>query len=68
MLNYVIDGHNDLAYLLRSTRNFHIYNDNFTTAFEDGTLEGEVDLKRLRDGKVGGTFWSIYADCPKNNS
>ncbi|KAF2021441.1 dipeptidase [Aaosphaeria arxii CBS 175.79] len=61
----LIDGHNDLAYFLRWAHSNHIYLDNFTIPWESGHLGGEVDLYRLREGQVGGTFWSIYADCPK---
>ena len=43
-----------------------IYNKNFTDPFENGTLEGHVDLPRLKDGKVGGTFWSVFVECPKD--
>lgn len=62
----LIDGHNDLAYYLRWAYSNHIYQDNFTIPWKTGKLGGEVDLFRLREGQVGGTFWSIYVDCPKN--
>lgn len=61
----LIDGHNDLAYYLRWAYSNHIYQDNFTVPWTTGKLGGEVDLFRLREGQVGGTFWSIYVDCPK---
>ncbi|KAF2870359.1 renal dipeptidase family [Massariosphaeria phaeospora] len=64
----LIDGHNDLAYFLRWAYSHHIYLDNFTTPFETGGLDGQVDLIRLRQGQVGGTFWSIYEDCPKEGN
>ncbi|KAF2240579.1 microsomal dipeptidase precursor [Trematosphaeria pertusa] len=50
----------DLAYFLRWAHSNHIYLDNFTVPWESGELGGEVDLYRLRKGRVGGTFWSIY--------
>lgn len=25
-----------------------------------------VDLPRLKQGMVGGTFWSVYVPCPKD--
>lgn len=43
----------------------HIYDKNFTDAFINGNLSGHVDLPRLSDGKVGGTFWSVFVPCPK---
>jgi len=27
-------------------------------------MPGHVDIPRLRKGRVGGFFWSVYADCP----
>lgn len=27
---------------------------------------GHADLKRLRAGKSGGLFWSVYAECPED--
>ncbi|KAF2184736.1 hypothetical protein K469DRAFT_688717 [Zopfia rhizophila CBS 207.26] len=63
----LIDGHDDLAYFLRWAHSNHIYLDNFTVPWKSGELGGEVDLFRLRQGRVGGTFWSIYVDCPKGN-
>ena len=57
----------DLAYFLRWAHSNHIYLNNFTIPWENGGLGGEVDLFRLREGRVGGTFWSIYTDCPKGN-
>lgn len=58
----------DLAYYLRWAYNNRIYRDNFTGPWENGSMGGEVDLHRLREGRVGGTFWSIYVDCPKDNN
>ncbi|KAI4202887.1 MAG: hypothetical protein LQ350_002258 [Teloschistes chrysophthalmus] len=64
--NPLIDGHNDLAILIRYMYNNQIYDDAFTQKFENGDLEMHVDLHRLKTGKVGGTFWSAYVGCPKN--
>ncbi|KAH8598205.1 membrane dipeptidase-domain-containing protein [Bisporella sp. PMI_857] len=62
----LIDGHNDLAILLRFRNNNQIYDENFTKPFEEGGLTGHVDLPRLKEGKNGGAFWSAYVPCPKN--
>lgn len=43
-----------------------IYGDDFTAPFTNGTLAGHVDLPRLSEGKVGGTFWSVFVECPKD--
>ncbi|KAK0664007.1 putative dipeptidase 1 precursor [Cercophora samala] len=64
----LIDGHNDLAILLRAYYNNHIYNDNFTKPFTKGGLTGHVDIPRLRDGMNGGAFWSVFWPCPSNGS
>jgi len=53
----LIDGHNDLPWEIRTSR----------TAPRDvaaydlrGTTPGHTDLARLRQGRVGAQFWSIY--------
>ena len=64
----VADGHNDLPILIRALAQNHIYSDNFTKGFETEGLPMHVDLPRLKAGKVGGTFWSVYVGCPVNGS
>ncbi|KAI5862820.1 putative dipeptidase [Durotheca rogersii] len=64
----LIDGHNDLAYVIRAVYNNHIYDDNFTKPFEDGGFPYHVDLARLREGQNGGAFWSVYGPCPGNGT
>lgn len=59
----LIDGHDDLPIHIRATYHNNIYNANFT--FSE-SLHGHVDIPRLRQGRVGGTFWSIYTDCPSS--
>ncbi|KAF2972633.1 hypothetical protein GQX73_g979 [Xylaria multiplex] len=60
----LIDGHNDLAILLRGLYNNHIYDKNFTEPFTKGGMAYHVDIPRLREGKNGGAFWSVYTPCP----
>lgn len=62
----MIDGHNDLPFLVRAIYDNHIYDPGFAEKFTNGGLFGHVDLPRLRKGKVGGTFWSVYPPCPAN--
>ena len=53
----VIDGHNDLPWALRTLVDYDL------DALEVGA-RGErthTDIPRLRDGGVGGQFWSVYA-------
>ncbi|KAJ7209631.1 membrane dipeptidase-domain-containing protein [Mycena pura] len=55
----VIDGHIDLPILLRSAFANNVSNIDLTKEFI-----GHVDIPRLRQGKVGGFFWSVYVACP----
>jgi membrane dipeptidase len=53
----VIDGHNDLAWVIRNDPaapgNVEAYDLRKRT-------RGDTDLARLREGRVGGQFWSVY--------
>ncbi len=53
----LIDGHNDLPYVIRESgkppRDVESYDLTQRTA-------GDTDLPRLREGGVGGQFWSVY--------
>lgn len=31
-------------------------------------MPAHVDLPRLKDGKVGGAFWSAFVLCPSNGT
>ncbi|KAL7949202.1 membrane dipeptidase domain-containing protein [Trichoderma barbatum] len=64
----LIDGHVDFPLVLRAYYGNHLDGDSFTTPFENGTLKGHVDLARLRAGRAGGAFWSVYAPCPANGT
>lgn len=68
MLIRLLDGHNDIAIRIRASYNNHIYNSNFTTPFEEGGLDGEVDIPRLREGLNGGFFWSAFVPCPEKGN
>ncbi|ETN44793.1 uncharacterized protein HMPREF1541_09668 [Cyphellophora europaea CBS 101466] len=57
----LIDGHNDLPYLLRLEIKNKIYDGRFT--FDDH-LASHTDLQRLKQGHVGGQFWSVFVECP----
>lgn len=51
----VIDGHNDLAWACRESRGYSV--DGL-----DELVDGiDTDLPRLRAGRVGAQFWSVYA-------
>src|ERR1700712_5439245 len=62
----MLDGHNDFMILVRALYGDHIYNASFTKQFEEGRLLGHVDVPRLREGLVGGAFWSAFIGCPAN--
>lgn len=62
----LIDGHNDLLILIREVYGNKIYNDNFTTPFERGTMVAQFDLPRAEQGKMGGAFWSAFVPCPRD--
>ncbi|KAI1284551.1 dipeptidase [Xylaria sp. FL0933] len=64
----LIDGHNDLAILIRAAYNNHIYQENFTEPFTKGGMISHTDLPRLKKGLNGGAFWSVYTPCPENGS
>ncbi|KAF8170290.1 membrane dipeptidase-domain-containing protein [Mycena galopus ATCC 62051] len=54
----VIDGHIDLPILLRS-----VFANNVSAVDLSKEFVGHVDIPRLRAGKVGGFFWSVYVGC-----
>ncbi|KAL1304879.1 hypothetical protein AAFC00_003801 [Neodothiora populina] len=64
----LIDGHNDLMILLRFANRDHIYTPEFKDKFENGGMLGHVDIPRLEAGRVGGSFWSAFVECPMNGS
>ncbi|VDB91659.1 unnamed protein product [Peniophora sp. CBMAI 1063] len=55
----VIDGHVDLPWLVRYTDA-----NNVSSIDLSKTMPGHVDIPRLRKGKVGAFFWSVYVPCP----
>ena len=56
----LIDGHNDLPIALRSDHGQSV------EGLESGTDQREkplmTDMQRMRAGRVGGQFWSVYID------
>lgn len=64
----LIDGHNDLAILLRYLYGNDIKDPEFRGKFEKGGLEGHVDVPRVKEGMIGGSFWSAFVECPANAS
>ncbi|RMZ78154.1 hypothetical protein DV738_g4030, partial [Chaetothyriales sp. CBS 135597] len=64
----LIDGHVDLAILVRAVYKNKIHTAEFRSKFEDGGLQLNVDLPRLDSGLVGGALWSAFVECPQNAS
>jgi membrane dipeptidase len=50
--------------LLRGRYQNHLSNENLTDLFENGGLEGHVDIPRIKKGSMGGAFWSAFWICP----
>jgi len=55
----LIDGHNDLPWALRQTYNSDPYAIDLTGDRSHDT-KLHTDIPRLREGGVGGQFWSVY--------
>ncbi|KAJ5762576.1 uncharacterized protein N7511_005958 [Penicillium nucicola] len=64
----LIDGHDDFPIFVREVFHNRINDRNFTDAFVNGTLPGHVDIPRLKQGRVGGTFWSVFVPCPTDGA
>ncbi|KAI1105541.1 membrane dipeptidase-domain-containing protein [Jackrogersella minutella] len=56
----LIDGHNDLPWLLRVELHNRIYDGRFDP---NRRLLGHTDIGRMRQGMMGGQFWSVYIRC-----
>jgi membrane dipeptidase len=58
----LIDGHNDIAEQLRENYNFKVEGlASGTGSWKPKALQ--TDMARLRAGRVGGQFWSVYIDA-----
>ncbi|KAJ1311020.1 hypothetical protein OPQ81_009526 [Rhizoctonia solani] len=54
----VIDGHIDLPELVRV-----VYKNNISAFDLHERMPAHVDIPRIRKGRVGGFFWSVYVGC-----
>ena len=54
----LIDGHNDLPWALREAYGLRI--EGLETGTDSRVPPRMTDMKRLRAGRVGGQFWSVY--------
>lgn len=55
------DGHIDLPILARA-----YFRNQVDEIDLNGAVRGQVDIPRLREGRVGGFFWSTYIMCPED--
>ncbi|MGD2071558.1 MAG: dipeptidase [Gemmatimonadota bacterium] len=56
----LIDGHNDLPWEIRVQEE----HPGDVVAYDlRGRTAGHTDIERLREGMVGGQFWSVYVSC-----
>jgi len=53
----LIDGHNDLPWAIRNDSIARMDVDKYDIT---GRARGHTDIPRLREGKVGAQFWSVY--------
>lgn len=58
----LIDGHNDFPFLLRQQLQSKIYDHDF----ESEVLQSHTDFRKMREGMMGGQFWSVFVPCPKD--
>ncbi|KAF8609812.1 hypothetical protein BDV93DRAFT_518572 [Ceratobasidium sp. AG-I] len=59
----IIDGHIDLSDMVRFQ-----YRNNISEFNLRERMGRQVDIPRLRAGKVGGFFWSVYVECEDSGS
>jgi membrane dipeptidase len=57
----ITDTHNDLPYLLRVQLHNEFQHDN-RFKFDDKVIS-QTDIPRLKKGKVGAQFWSVFIEC-----
>ncbi|KAH9909727.1 membrane dipeptidase-domain-containing protein [Xylariomycetidae sp. FL2044] len=58
----LIDGHNDFPWLLRVELHNRIYDGRYDP---NQRLLGHTDVARMRQGMMGGQFWSVHVKCDK---
>jgi len=60
----LIDGHNDLAWQYRKMRDGRVWSSPTFDLTTDCAAAGlQTDIPRLREGRVGGQFWSVFVLC-----
>ncbi len=59
----LIDGHNDLPWAMRRRAQYDFAKWDLAARHEDG----QTDIPRLKEGGVGGQFWSVYVPVDDPN-
>lgn len=59
----LIDGHNDLPWAMRGRVNY----DMSKWDIAQGHEQGQTDIPRLKEGGLGGQFWSVYVPVGAEN-
>ena len=59
----VIDGHNDVPWKVREQRQGRLEGFAFEHLPDDQRAIWHTDIARMREGRVGGQFWSVYIDA-----
>lgn len=59
----VIDGHNDVPWKVREQLKGRLDGFAFERLPDDQRAKWHTDIARMRDGRVGGQFWSVYIDA-----
>ena len=58
----LIDGHNDFPFLLRQQLKGKIYDHDFLAK----RLASHTDFRKMKDGMMGGQFWSVFVPVPED--
>ncbi len=58
----LIDGHNDWPEALREREGEERWTADLRTGLKDRPVPYNTDIARLRQGRVGGQFWSVWVD------
>lgn len=59
----VVDGHNDVPWKVREQRQSRLDGFAFDRLPDEDRKDWHTDIARMRDGRVGGQFWSVYVDA-----
>ena len=67
-LGPLIDGHNDLPWAMRGYAGYDMERLDLSKDQRDFQGDLQTDIPRLREGGVGGQFWSVFVPTPADPS